>query len=295
MVWVTWRQHRIEALLSLIVILLTALFLWKTGMDLRSSFQQQGVEGIQNQSTLFSGIEILCSVAFPLLLGVFVGAPLVPHEIEQGTHRFIWTQSVTRRHWFWIKVGCLICATGMEAIILGGLLLWWEAPIETALGIWQTYDVQVVVLFGYTLFSLVLGICLGTIIQKTVPAMGLTLLLFLVFRLGIEDILRPYFLPALVMDDKFPGSYSSLSKNWVLSQQLVDQQGHPVNMPLVCSIVTQTQGSIGTCLQKYGIHNIVVYHPVNQFWAFQGIEVMIFLGFALILILMTYRSIQRLS
>lgn len=295
MVWVTWRQHRIEAFVSLIVILLAALFLWKTGMDMRSGFQQQGVEGIQNQSTLFSAIEMLCSVVFPLLLGVFVGAPLVSQEIEQGTHRFIWTQSVTRRYWFWIKASCLICATGIATIVLGGLLLWWEAPIETALGIWQTYDVQVVVLFGYTLFSLVLGICLGTMIQKTVPAMGLTLILFLVLRLGIENILRPYFLPALVTDDKFPGTYSSLSKNWVLSQQLVDQQGHLANMPQVCSIVTQAQDSIGTCLQKYGIHNIVVYHPVNQFWAFQGIEVAIFLGLALILLLITYRSIQRLS
>jgi hypothetical protein len=171
----------------------------------------------------------------------------------------------------------------------------WNDSLQSLLIESEQFSTGTTYVYANNFVSLVLGICLGTMIQKTVPAMGLTLILFLVFRLGIENILRPYFLPALVMDDKFPGSYSALSKNWVLNQHLVDQQGHLVNMPQACSIVTQAQENVGTCLQKYGIHNIVVYHPVNQFWAFQSIEVTIFLGLTLILILLTYRSILRLS
>ena len=37
--------------------------------------------------------------ALPPLLGVFVGAPLLARELESGTFRLIWTQSVTRLRW----------------------------------------------------------------------------------------------------------------------------------------------------------------------------------------------------
>jgi plasmid stabilization system protein ParE len=45
-----------------------------------------------------AGVAILF-VVLPLLVGLFYGAPLVAREIEYGTHRFVWTQGVSRRHW----------------------------------------------------------------------------------------------------------------------------------------------------------------------------------------------------
>jgi ABC-type transport system involved in multi-copper enzyme maturation permease subunit len=33
----------------------------------------------------------------PALLGMFWGAPLIARELESGTYRLAWTQSVTRR------------------------------------------------------------------------------------------------------------------------------------------------------------------------------------------------------
>ena len=34
-------------------------------------------------------------VVLPALVGLFVGAPLLARELEHGTHRLAWTQSVT--------------------------------------------------------------------------------------------------------------------------------------------------------------------------------------------------------
>ena len=45
-----------------------------------------------------SGLILLAAV-----IGVFWGAPLVARELEQGTQRLVWTQSVTRRRWFSTK------------------------------------------------------------------------------------------------------------------------------------------------------------------------------------------------
>src|SRR6185369_14593823 len=41
----------------------------------------------------------------PVLVGVFFGAPLVAREVEQGTHRLVWTQGVTRLQWALAKFG----------------------------------------------------------------------------------------------------------------------------------------------------------------------------------------------
>jgi len=38
-------------------------------------------------------------VAVPGLIGIFWGAPLVARELETGTYRLAWTQSVTRKRW----------------------------------------------------------------------------------------------------------------------------------------------------------------------------------------------------
>jgi hypothetical protein len=43
----------------------------------------------------------------PALAGLFVGAPLLARELEQGTHRFAWTQGVTRRRWLLSKTALL--------------------------------------------------------------------------------------------------------------------------------------------------------------------------------------------
>ena len=45
-----------------------------------------------------------CAAARPRS-GVFWGAPLVARELEAGTHRLVWNQSVTRTRWLAIKLG----------------------------------------------------------------------------------------------------------------------------------------------------------------------------------------------
>ena len=40
----------------------------------------------------------------PALIGIFWGAPLVARELEAGTFRLAWTQSVTRTRWLAVKI-----------------------------------------------------------------------------------------------------------------------------------------------------------------------------------------------
>jgi len=54
----------------------------------------------------------------PALLGIFWGAPLVANELETGTYRLAWTQSVTRKRWLAAKLGLV----GLWSMAVAGLL-----------------------------------------------------------------------------------------------------------------------------------------------------------------------------
>ena len=41
----------------------------------------------------------------PALIGIFWGAPLISRELETGTFRLAWTQSVSRTRWLAVKLG----------------------------------------------------------------------------------------------------------------------------------------------------------------------------------------------
>ena len=46
-------------------------------------------------------------LALPALIGLFWGAPLIARELEAGTHRLVWNQSVTRGRWLAVKLGLI--------------------------------------------------------------------------------------------------------------------------------------------------------------------------------------------
>ena len=41
----------------------------------------------------------------PAVIGIFWGAPMIAREIEAGTYRLVWTQSITRTRWLVSKLG----------------------------------------------------------------------------------------------------------------------------------------------------------------------------------------------
>jgi hypothetical protein len=62
------------------------------------------------------------------------GEPLITLELEAGTHRLVWNQSVTRTRWLAVKLGLI----GLAAITAAGLgslaVTWWSGPIDRTAG-----------------------------------------------------------------------------------------------------------------------------------------------------------------
>ena len=114
MTWLAWRQFRAQALSGAIGIALLGAVLLATGPGLADDYADglalcgSGCREFidvfidQHQAALLATTAIV--LLLPALLGLFWGAPLVARELDAGTHRLVWNQSVTRARWLGVKL-----------------------------------------------------------------------------------------------------------------------------------------------------------------------------------------------
>lgn len=306
MIWVTWRQHRIEALIAGILLAIIMLALLITGINMLSSFQSSGLASCTLQQPACNELEgnfinsfgtsvNLMTVAltiFPLLAGMFIGAPLVARELEQRTYRLIWTQSITRVRWLGTKLLLLVSITLLAFITLSVLTTWWSIPWNAVTSPWSTYDVRGIVLPAYALLALALGVASGILVRRSVPAIGITIVLFLLLRLAIVLLLRPYFLPPLPFISSLDDVGAPSHADWTIHIGTIDRRGQEISDTTISQMCPQLSkngsaeafSAFRACEQKQGLQSKSYYQPANWFWLFQAIEATIFLLLAIALL-----------
>ena len=150
---------------------------------------------LNSDKALHSALPFIVVLA-PALVGLFFGAPLIARELETGTFRLVWTQSVTRRRWLAAKLGLV----GIVAMAIGGLLTWmadwWASPLDAVnqdrFGV-ANFSLHGIAPIGYAAFAFALGVTAGVLLRRTVPAMAVTLAVFAAARLAVTYWVRPNF------------------------------------------------------------------------------------------------------
>jgi hypothetical protein len=139
-------------------------------------------------------------LVLPALIGAFWGAPLVARELETGTFRLAWTQSVTRQRWLAVK----LILTGLAGMAVAGLLslilTWWFSPIDRVQMNQLTpamFGVRGITPIGYAAFAFALGVTAGALIRRTIPAMAATIAVFTGIRFAVTLWVRPYLITPL--------------------------------------------------------------------------------------------------
>lgn len=205
MIRLTWLQSRIHALTAGLVLIVLALVVAVTGPHLADIYHSmlagcasQGdcssLQGnfVTNDASLQLGLDVLMIVV-PCLIGVFWGAPLLARELETGTFRLAWTQSVTRTKWLSYKLVTIGVVTILVTGLASLLVTWWSRTLDTAKATPFTYfEMRDVVPIGYAVFGLALGVVAGMLIRRTVPAMAATLCVFIAARLVFIEWVRPH-------------------------------------------------------------------------------------------------------
>src|SRR5579859_2152837 len=137
--WLTWRQYRIEALISALVLVLLVTWLVGGGLVARSAYQSVGtvaclmqhVSAFECSKALLTSQSIILNLLFwlPLLVAVFIGALTVSREREGKNAYVAWTQSVTRGRWLAVRLSWIAGATLLVFLVIDLLLNWWSVPL----------------------------------------------------------------------------------------------------------------------------------------------------------------------
>jgi ABC-type transport system involved in multi-copper enzyme maturation permease subunit len=210
MIVFSWRQFRSQALIGAAGLVLVGVVLALTGPHLVHVYDSelaacrasngQGIVCNYPVTGDMAGLQIALNAVVllvPALLGMFWGAPLIARELETGTFRLAWTQSVGRLRWLLVKMGLV----GLAAMVVaGGLSLmstWWFSPLDK---VNQNrfspaaFGLHGFVPAGYALFAFALGAAVGLVVRRTLPAMAITLAGFIAVRVVVAELIRPHFL-----------------------------------------------------------------------------------------------------
>lgn len=335
MTWLTWRQFRTQSWIAATALAIAAVVAVLYGRRLGDLYTSLGVADCTTgggqcsaadlfvsqaaagwTGALFGAGMVLTYVA-PALIGAFWGAPLVARELETGTYRLVWNQSVTPRRWLAVKVATL----GLTSMAVAGLLslaVTWSAARLDQVSHERLHPVYFgargVVPIGYAAFGFALGVLLGMVIRRTVPAMAATLGGYIAALVVVREWVRPHLLPAthaslpLTADNIHeigigPGGHVVLVGGavdipdgaWVLSDHTTTAAGAPIDLvnPEAC-------GGPATgprpCMQWLATQNLreqVTYQPASHFWPLQWMEAGLFTVAAIALVGFTFWWLGR--
>jgi hypothetical protein len=344
MIWLTWRQFRTQTLVTAAFLSGFAAYLLITGTQLRHSYTSE-LTACQPQNSCFgllnelqndySGPQNLTEflvIAAPALIGIFWGAPLIAGELERGTHNMAWNQSVTRTRWLAVKLTGTALVSVLTAGLLSLLMTWWAGPLDTISGNrWGTraFNARDVAPLGYAAFAFALGVTLGLLIRRTLPAMAATLAIFIAIQVPVTAAVRPRLLPASTSTVainqttmshaiRFDRSEALTGPatidlpvppgSWALSQTpVLNSAGRPVQTSEILTCWSRLLGQsgagkagspdfgpLGACLAPHNLHVDITYQPANRYWSLQWIETALYTSLAALLTAACFRRMRRL-
>jgi hypothetical protein len=299
MTWLTWRLQRAEMLFLAAVALAISASLVISQSDVATrarllTLQECIFPSPASSSTCnFSGGILYRLITtwiytfnfLPLIVALLLALPIVT-ELENGTYRLAWTQSVTRRRWLWTKLGLLVVGGMGFAAILTLTFSWWSSPINKISGkLGQDwYDLGGILPFGYMLFALGLVMAIGVVFRRPIPAFALTTVLFVTARVVFIIWIRPHLKAPLTR----AVNLGQPNDGWNISSYWVDASGNHLSFDQVRAICNPNQGVPNgiqvDCPAQHGLTMMERYHPASHYWPFQIMETGVFAAAGLALI-----------
>ncbi len=268
MTWLAWRQTRAQAY---VVFVGLAVFAALTLLSHPHLVKLSGgatplfdLLSPNDRRLYYAGVIALALV--PAVLGAFLGAPLVARELEAGTHRLVWNQSITRRRWLAFRLAAVAALTALGVGLLSWTITWWSALLDGAQGERTgslpsrmtpvAFSMRGLVPVGYVLLALSIAVAAGLVVRRTVPAMAISLALIAAVQIVMPLLVRPHLISPQTNVVTFDREHMDYIRNnpndpelqiamtagtpgaWMISQHMVDSAG----------AITTTPGWFTQCL-----------------------------------------------
>ncbi|MEU6546517.1 ABC transporter permease [Streptomyces sp. NPDC046859] len=225
----------------------------------------------------------------PFLTAAWAGGALIGRELESGTARLAWTQSVSPARWLAAKLAV------PAALLVAGMLLltplhrlmftsdsllratigsadWHQSPVFEANGTLAT---------AYALLGLAVGVLAGLLQRRALPALGTAVVALGALTIALRD-LRPHLWPVRTLTGEQYPEWTGM----VVDDGALTSGGARVTDPLCVDDAR--------CLAE---HDIVGYyrdfHPASHFWPLHLVETGIVLALAALAVLVSFRLLNR--
>jgi hypothetical protein len=314
--WLAWRQGRTQLITAGVALVTLGVYLVVLGERLRGSALDHSTRctspnsclaaTTQLHGTFDTQVRLLGAVvlALPVVIGVFWGAPVVSRELENGTHRLVWSQSISRTRWLMVKLAFVTLAAVVVSALLSAVLTWAAAPYDDLEGTRFApleFGSRNLAPVGYTVFAVMVGITAGLLLRKTLPAMAVTLLVVVAVQAFVPLVVRPHLLPA-------SSSTVHFGPDWLRHADFIGPAtkdfshggpagigGYKVPGALMLSsesvllhsddtVLSNAQmdacgdgSATAVCLAKKDLHFVVTYQPASRYWPFQLVETLVLL------------------
>jgi hypothetical protein len=132
-----------------------------------------------------------------------------------------------------VKLGVVGTASMLAAGLFSLAVTWWSSMYDQLQDSpFQQYDSRGIVLIGYAAFAYTLGVALGAILRRTLPAMAATFLVFFAVHITFSTWLRQRLLSPLHATSPF--QWTSMGyhlgppnpADWALGTEVVTPTGH---------------------------------------------------------------------
>ncbi|MEU4213605.1 hypothetical protein AB0F13_27105 [Streptomyces sp. NPDC026206] len=287
--WLVLRQHRstawfalggLIALLALLVTLRFAIVDYVDANDLEAACTTDAAckPAMQGTVDTFRGnladplhyigrlIELL-----PVMTGAFVAGPLIARELESGTYKLAWTQSLSPLRWLAVKLAVpgLAVLAGLSLLSAVYTWVWRELPVGLVPGQWwfRSYDMVGPVPVAQSLLALAVGAVVGLLLGRTVAAMGATALTVYLVTGALGSLRQKLTGPVTELSADMPELVRD-GGEWFTQRGMIGQDGGRIAEP-DCGVGVSPED----CLAQHGATGWYVdYHPASHLWPMQWAE-----------------------
>ncbi|GGX56714.1 hypothetical protein [Streptomyces fructofermentans] len=305
--WLIWRQHRSAFWTGLVLLAVFAAFVVTRRSGMVADIDAHNLAGCVYESpearceevNAFRGrfydvmhyTGLLVSFV-PLVIGVFLGGPLLSRELENGTYALSCTQSVSRTRWIAFKLGVPALVTLIGTSAVAALYTWWWQPADTLMKGMYWYESPFnnvgVVPVALSLLALVTGAAIGMVLRRPVAAMAVTCAVAVVGWVGV-NVLRPllwpvrevtvdritadYFGSPIPLGHLIPNAWPTDLPNksysaWNLDSGYLTSSGDHFTSG-ACGDFTAASAK---CLKAHDVVGAwAQYHPASHFWPMQWV------------------------
>ena len=298
--WVAWRRYRGTLVATVGVLVALGAFLLVDGLRMRTAYDSYlSCTPTRSLSCQFAwetfrdgyaqpGLVQVVLMFVPGVVGVFAGAPVLARELETGTYRYTWTQTVGRTR---AAVAAVVPGAWGVAVIVaafGILVAWHDQPLADS-GVLPrlrslVFPASGVAGAGWALAGFALGVLAGMIWRRVLPALASGLIAWFGLAFLTATVLRPrYRSPLTTTSFELAPADVPLDQWWTkggvrVTDADLNSALQAAGLPTLDSgTATAHPGTAAGIdpvqyLVQHDYSQVTSYQPGGWYWGFQWLE-----------------------